>query len=430
MKKDMKELFRLLINRKRESIKLMFFLLLSILYLPMYNLYRHLLYSTFSEANAAYLNRFFFIVVLSLLIIYTFSKFKCYYRKNTESLILLGTPASYCLVIFLITNYEVLFLQTYIGSLLCQIHGMSFQSCLAVNLINAILVYIIGVFLALKFNSKLLKIFLIIFACILGVLFGTGNITYINIYKFVMSENIRQILFSDNYYLLSIKFFITIFLSSIIIWLYKKTDVDSASNISTFLTLNIIGDISRKLSPYSIYGKHYLRMYRNTDFAMWKFFSSMLLFFIYYITSNYFILLTFSYMIGLITSFYFKDIYNFERKLLPLYFMSNYAYKGVIRDFFVMGIYILGDNIVLILLIRSFFNLALLPILPIIILSIIFISFYVNSSLFAKYPQKQYNINIFKILLIMHVPILNVFILIRNLKQGKNNWENFVYEYK
>ena len=160
MKKDMKELFRLLINRKRESIKLMFFLLLSILYLPMYNLYRHLLYSTFSEANAAYLNRIFFIVVLSLLIIYTFSKFKCYYRKNTESLILLGTPASYCLVIFLITNYEVLFLQTYIGSLLCQIHGMSFQSCLAVNLINAILVYIIGVFLALKFNSKLLKIYL------------------------------------------------------------------------------------------------------------------------------------------------------------------------------------------------------------------------------------------------------------------------------
>ena len=153
-------------------------------------------------------------------------------------------------------------------------------------------------------------------------------------------------------------------------------------------------------------------------------------FFIYYITSNYFILLTFSYMIGLITSFYFKDIYNFERKLLPLYFMSNYAYKGVIRDFFVMGIYILGDNIVLILLIRSFFNLALLPILPIIILSIIFISFYVNSSLFAKYPQKQYNINIFKILLNMHVPILKVFILIGNLKQGKNNWENFVYEYK
>ena len=47
MKKDMKELFRLLINRKRESIKLMFFLLLSILYLPMYNLYRHLLYSMF-----------------------------------------------------------------------------------------------------------------------------------------------------------------------------------------------------------------------------------------------------------------------------------------------------------------------------------------------------------------------------------------------
>ena len=426
----MKELFLLLINRKRESIKLVFFFLLSILYLPIYNLFRYLLYSTFSEANAAYLNRIFFIVVLSLLILYTFFKFKSFFKKNTESLILLGTSASYCLIIFLITNYEVLFLQTYIGSLLCQIHGMSFQSCLVVNTINSILVYIIGVFLALKSNSKLLKIFVIIFACILGVQFGTGNITYKNIYKFIMSENIRQLLFSDNYSLLSIKFLITIFLSSIMVCLYKKTDVDSLSNISTFFTLNIIGDISHKLSPYSIYGKHNLRMYRNTDFVMWKFFSSILLIFIYYITSNYLILLSFSYMICLITSFYFKDMYNFERKLLPLYFMSNYAYKKVIRNFFVMGVYILGDNIFLILLIRIFFNLAFLPILPIVILSIIFISFYVNSSLFVKYPQKQYNFNIFKILLVMHIPILNVFVLVRNLKQGKNNWENLVYEHK
>lgn len=426
----MKELFLLLINRKRESIKLVFFFLLSILYLPIYNLFRYLLYSTFSEANAAYLNRIFFIVVLSLLILYTFFKFKSFFKKNTESLILLGTSASYCLIIFLITNYEVLFLQTYIGSLLCQIHGMSFQSCLVVNTINSILVYIIGVFLALKSNSKLLKIFVIIFACILGVQFGTGNITYKNIYKFIMSENIRQLLFSDNYFLLSIKFLITIFLSSIMVCLYKKTDVDSLSNISTFFTLNIIGDISHKLSPYSIYGKHNLRMYRNTDFVMWKFFSSILLIFIYYITSNYLILLSFSYMICLITSFYFKDMYNFERNLLPLYFMSNYAYKKVIRNFFVMGVYILGDNIFLILLIRIFFNFAFLPILPIVILSIIFISFYVNSSLFVKYPQKQYNFNIFKILLVMHIPILNVFVLVRNLKQGKNNWENLVYEHK
>ena len=162
-------------------------------------------------------------------------------------------------------------------------------------------------------------------------------------------------------------------------------------------------------------------MYRNTDFVLWKFFSSILLIFIYYITSNYLILLSFSYMICLITSFYFNDMYNFERKLLPLYFMSNYAYKKVIRNFFVMGVYILGDNIFLILLIRIFFNLAFLPILPIVILSIIFISFYVNSSLFVKYPQKQYNFNIFKILLVMHIPILNVFVLVRNLKQGKNN---------
>ena len=60
----------------------------------------------------------------------------------------------------------------------------------------------------------------------------------------------------------------------------------------------------------------------------------------------------------------------------------------------------------------------------------VLISLYVNSSLFVKYPQKQYNFNIFKILLVMHIPILNVFVLVRNLKQGKNNWENLVYEHK
>lgn len=426
----MKELFLLLINKKHEFIKLIFFFLLSILYFPLYNLFRYLLYSTFSETNAAYLIRIFLIVASSLLIIYTFFKFKSFFKKNTESLILLGTSASYCLIIFLSTNYEILFFQTYIGTLLCQIHGMSFQSCLAVNILNSIFVYSIGIFLALKSNSKLLKIFLIIFACILGVQFGTGNITYKNIYKFVMSENLKRLLFSNNYFLLSIKFLVIVFLSPIIVCLYKKTDVDSLSNISAFFKLNIISDIHHKLNPYFICETHNLRIYRNTDFVMWKIFSSILLIFIYCITSNYLILLSFSYMICLITAFYFKDIYNFERKLLPLYFMSNYAYKKIICNFFVTGVYILGDNIFLILLIRIFFNLAFLPILPIVILFILFISFYVNSSLFVKYPQKQNNFNIFKILLIMHLPILNVFVLLRNLKQGKNNWENLVYEHK
>ena len=89
----------------------------------------------------------------------------------------------------------------------------------------------------------------------------------------------------------------------------------------------------------------------------------------------------------------------------------------------------MGDNIFIILLIRCFIHPSNIIILLLIILAITFISMFVNSHLFAKYPLKQYYLNICLILIKLHVPILNFYFLCKGIRDGKSNWESMNYEY-
>lgn len=192
---------------------------------------------------------------------------------------------------------------------------------------------------------------------------------------------------------------------------------------------NMFGDFIHKLSKYPLYSKNYFGMYQHKDYLLWKLFSSILLIISCFTVNNNLVIFLIVYGICLITSFYYKDIYNFEQNLLFIYFMSNYPYRKLMSDFMISGLFILGDNILLILLIRCIVSPTTILVLVATGAMVVFISLFVNSCLFVKYPTKKSYINILLILIKLHLPILNLLFLYKNSKTGKQNWENLIYEH-
>ena len=191
-----------------------------------------------------------------------------------------------------------------------------------------------------------------------------------------------------------------------------------------------IGELLHRINPKAFNIKNYVWIYKDKDFLFWKIFSTILWISVCCICTRKIYLFFFSYGICLISSFYFKEVYHFERSLFFHYFMSDYSYVQINRDLSISGFFILGDNILIILIISCFFrpdNLLLL----LGSISVFFcISIFMNSYLLMRYPMRQYYINLLIILIKFHIPILNILFLCKSIKLGKNNWENLNYEQK
>lgn len=426
----MKEILLILVNNKKyQFIKIFLVILFSALYYPIYSLFENSLSKNFSKNNISYISTIIYIFLIFILIIFVCFKFIAFSKRNRESLILLGISDIQYFMLFFITNYEILFLQIYLGKMICEIQGMELKISLCINLINAIIIYTLGILVSLKLHSKTSVFLAFILTGMLGILIGTNKLTYHFIYEFIMSEEVKRILFSNSIFSIVIKLVFAICLLLFIFYLYKRTDINISLNAHRLYRMNGIGDFTHKLSKCPVYEKNYFGMYRSKDYLLWKIFSSIFFSFICYTTESNFAIFFTAYAICLITVFYYKDIYNFERNFLLIYFMSNYSYKKLLTDFMISGLHILGDNILLILIIRCVSNPSHFMLIPIIIITILIISLFVNSNLFLKYPAKQYNINICLILITLHLPILNIFYFYGNMKKGKSNWEALTYEH-
>lgn len=424
----MKEFYFILINKKKECLKHLLFLLLTALYCPIRNYINSSFINRFGEQTLPYICRIFFITLISLLLFYVGIKFCNFIKRNRESLVLLGISDSQFFFLFVITNPEILFWQIYWGIILCQICGMNIGLSLLTNGVNALLVYLVGILIGLKLHSKYFSILSFVLIAALGIMIGTQKLTYYTIYEFIMSEFIRLLLFAESFFSITLKSGTIIFLSILIKYLYRKSGEKFLTDNTQSFRTNLLGDFNHKLSIYPGYSQAYREMHKNRDFILWKIFSSILFAIICITSDNNVIVLISAYIICLITAFYFYDIYNFNRTHLFTYFMSNYSYTTLIKDCIVTGIYILGDNILLMLLLRSLVSPCTLIILPIMVICIVIMALYINSELYANYPLKQYNIKTFWALIKLHLPLLNIFFMCKNLKNGRNNWENLNYE--
>lgn len=420
----MKIIYSIIINKKWELIKGTFFLFLICLYNPIFNLLKQ----KFDKSNMLYIGRIMFIALTCILLIYIKSVFFKFINKNWESLTLLGLSYPQCFILFFLTNYNILILQVYFGTMIFQSQEINIVLAVLVNILTAFLLYLLGILANLISHSKVLNIFILIFVGFLGILISTKKITFEVIYAVVMSETATQILFSTNFLSILIKLILLICFLFTLIYICKNTGIEISDSKKHSGKTNMLGDFIHNLNKFSLFVKNYFWIYKDKDFILWKVFSTILFFVICYTSTNIFSIFFIAYGICLVTSFYFCDIYNFERTLFFHYFMSDYSYSKLLFDFIKNGVFILGDNILLLLLIYFFIYPKILFIFSIIIIMILFMSIFMNCHLFMKYPLKQYHISICLILIKFHIPILNLYLLYKSIRNGKTNWEKLNYE--
>lgn len=309
-----------------------------------------------------------------------------------------------------------------------QIEGINIGYAIAINIINSFFIYAFGMIAALKIRQKYFSFISFGFTIILGIIIGLEKLTYELVYKIIMSDSIDYILFPNDIGSVMIRFIMSIYLLLILAYSCKNMNTDIGEGEGDTFRLNFIGDMIHKFIGHLPSKKNYFRMYRNKDFMIWKIFSTILFIICNFTIKNSMAVFFVSYFICLITAFYFYDIYCFEKELFFVYFMSNYSYKKFLRDASTTGMLILGDNILLILFIRCFLNPKDLIILPFILIAILIITVFVNSYLYLKYPIKLYHITTFLALIILHLPIINLFILYRAILKGRDNWDKLSYE--
>lgn len=425
----MSEILSVLTNKNYEIVKMFLNILASFLYHPIYRLGTYVTNEVFGGNHVLYISRISYFVILFAGTIAAQLKFTHFCKKNMESLILLGNDYIRCMKLFVFLNYEVLFLQIYFGCMFFQRHGVRIETAMIVNIINAIFSYTLGILFALKSDSNLLRVGIFFIVGMLGVLLGTGKISYDIAYQVVMSETVKQILFSENIIHFISKFIITMLFVIVTIVLLKNKDIESGAGSAGYHG-NWFGDIIHKWKQKSINSTYSLGMYKNMDYVIWKIFSTVFFAFICIEIHHNVLTMISAYTICLIAAFYFRDIYDVERKLQIFYFMSDYSYKKYLWSLTITGICILGDNVLLILMIYSVVHAGGLLLLFATFAGLFLISAFLNLNLFLKYPEKQSYSSIFVILLKLHMPVFNIVLACKSMRQGNDNWEKMTYEYK
>lgn len=426
----MKDIYPLLINKKVERIRCIISLVLFSVYGFVYNMFYNLLNDLVGSNYIYYVSRLLFIALLCGAVVYLRFSFLRFYKKNWESLILLGCSNLKCLLLFFLTKYNVLFILMYLSTVAFQMNKINGGISIIVNVLNAMLIYMFALLSCVINCSKKMIYIGFFLSGVLSFLIAKNIISFYFAYTIIVSNVVTQILFSDYILVIVYKFIMALGLVILIIIQIKYKGIDISVGENRTKKMNEVGDFLHRINAKASHIKNYVWIYKDKDFLLWKIFSTILWISICCISTRKVYLFFFSYGIGLVSSFYFKDIYHFERSLFFYYFMSDYSYVQVIRDLSISGFFILGDNILIILIISCFFRPDNLILLLGIIFVFYFMTIFVNSYLLMRYPMRQYYINLLIILIKFNIPILNILFLRKSIKLGKTNWENMNYGQK
>ena len=429
--KEMKKIYLVLINKKAEMAKCVLYGMVILSYPWIFQSLEAMIGHRFDNLNQIYICKISFLFLLCALLALARYQSVSFLKKNWESLMLLGVSGIKSFLLFLSANTELLFLQIYCGTMLFQMQEIRFGFAVLVQAVYGIFVCAAGMLLAVKAHGKILTFLSVgVIGCIV-VFFGTGHINYYVVYEWMMGEGVSRGLFSENP-CVSVAFLIlSLSLAWLAVCLYESADMSVIAGSWGFLFTR------RKAEPKKSFFRkskfrpsRYYWMYRDREFFLWKLCSMMFFILVCCLENSSLAVFFTAYGICLITAFYFKDIYNLEQKKFLIYFMSDYPYRKFFSDVVKEGIYLLGDHIFLTLILfrlRSFADCITFLLLAIAVLSI---TIFVNASLFAKYPRRQYQIGICIALIKLHFPIGNLFFLYQWILQGKKNWEHLSYEHR
>ena len=426
-----KKLYFALVNKKAELAGGVLYSLLILSYPWIFKALEAMIGYRFGSSNQIYICRISFLFLLCGLLALARYQAVSFLKKNWESLMLLGVSGLEGFLLFLSANTKLFFLQIYCGTMLFQMQGIRLGFALSVQAVYGICVCAAGMLLGLKAHGKILTFLSAAAIGCITVFFGIGHINYQVMYKWVMGESAGKRLFSENPCVTAVLLILALSLVWLAACLYESADMPRiAGSWGLFFT-------GRKAEPDKSFFRvgrfrlsRYFWMYRSREFFLWKLCSMLFLALVCCLGDSSFAVFLTAYGICLLTAFYFKDIYNLERKKLLIYFMSDYPYRKFFPDVVKEGTCLLGDQIFLILVLFRLRNFTDCITFLFVTAAVLSIAIFVNASLFAKYPRRQYQIGVCSALIKLHLPVGNLFFLYQWILQGKKNWEHLSYEYR
>ena len=411
-------------DSKIYKIELLVFCIALVIYGAVTHVYEEWLNQNFSGGKIEYINRIFLVIAYLIFSLLIRRKTIEFIKKKWESLILLGYTPLQCLVLLLLTSGEILLMLLYFGSIFFNKEGIGLATGIWVNLINALILYLLGILLGIKSRSKIIFLGALSIASVLGLGIATRKLDFGTVYPFIMSYGVQKLLFSPNILFNTIKLVLGLCLLRILVWIYKNKGIDTVI-YETGAKSNAFGDLLHRFRRYTLFPEKYFFLYCSRDFLLWKLFSTVIFLCICILFMDIGVIFLAAYSICVISTFYYNDVYNWEVDKQIIYFMSSYPLKKMLLDSVVNGIFILGDNILFILSIGCFFRPQYLFIFFTVLILIGFISIFINSRLIVKYPKKQLPLSLLCILIQFHLPLINVYLFYIGLRDGKRNWENF-----
>lgn len=424
---QLKKIYAAHMKHGKEFLKALICILLIFNRKNVYSSLDSFLQRKYNPQDIEYIMRVGIMVMMLVLLVCGIASLSGYIQKNGESLLLLGVTNMDIFRLYFMQRYELLLAIIYLGSFLGRYYQVNIGRGIWANGLNAgmfLLLVIIGYFAVRCTFIRKIFYFLMM---ILSAFFALGKVNYKNVYQLVMSEWLGDKICSFLSRGIFLKILFLFLLGIIAKRMLDCQGLMAESQGRNYRKNNFFGDWLHRMGKYSSFRKNYLWLYRDKDFLLWKICSTVFLAVFCGYVENTAGLIIACYVIGLITASYFFNIYQFERKQLIVYYLSDYTFKDLIKAHVKSGVAIMGDNIFAILLIYGIGNIKCLIAIFVTYILFLLIGLFVCTALYKKYPQKIYWLEFIIVLVEMNIPIWNLGIGFRNYFVGKEKWSKLEY---
>lgn len=425
---QLKNFYKYIANYKLELLKGIIWILLIFNNKKLYRFFYSSVRNQYGMDNIDYIFRITIMIVTGLLILLGVLKLFQFLKRNAESLLVVGVTEADVLKLFFVKNYDLLLGFLFIKYLFGLLYKQNSIRMLAVNLMGACILGMLMILFYIAVQYKYVRLSFDFILILFSLCLVRGYINYENVYRVLTSEALDYFFYDFSWFRICCRI---LFIGVLSILLRKSikqrgiiADIDSRKRGK----LNLAGDFFHKWGNYSAIRIDYFWIYRDHDFIIWKIFSTIVFAFFSVQYGGVWEQILCGYVICLVTTSYFLNIYKFERKHLIVYFMSDFTFLDFLKMHVKSSMIVAGDNIIAVLILNSLRDHTSLVSAFILCLLIFLIVLFVDTAIYVKYPHKIYMFDWIAIIVKMHIPVLNVRTWYRNCLEGKIKWSALEYE--
>ncbi len=362
-------------NRRWECFKILAAALFLLCSRPLGGILSDSLTYRYGWRNTEYILRLIALLFLIGSVYFIGRRFFRFRRTDYESLLLLGMPDSCVLSWFLFTNLSFFFIQAAFVLLLTDAGSAFWAEAVLSGMVNGLLLSLAAILFIqspLFSHRKLLLCIGVLFA---GLVLYTQKITYEQAREWLVYSRSGRFLLANYIHATWIKVSAALWLLLIVGLLCRRGVLEPFRESPAGKAGNLLGDFLHHT------GKNLLCIPACT---------------------------------------YLPASYSLERDCQFLYCMSPCSFNRLLKAQIFGGILLIGDNLLVLLLLTG----TAFPMLLLLFGMMAFLSVYLNTALYAEYPRPVSKGRFLKIILEMHLPVLNIIKLVSCYSRGKANWSD------